>query len=215
MPTYTLGNFQQLVLDRLDGNSVLYTTPELTRTINEALCVLNLYCGFLQSSIQVPGFSQANQLLYATPPGLIFPLRCQFEGRQLDRISLSQIGRQYYSWMTDTTVTRGPVAHWVPLGVSLFAIHPMDASGGQDILVTGVVEPTPLVNSGDVIQLEDEYATIIADYAAHRLPLKEGGKVFSDSSVGYQNFLRLMKSKKMWLSFKAPKYFVPAAEKVA
>lgn len=215
MPVYTLGALDANLLDRLDNNTLFYTQAERYRVINEAMCISNAFLGWYQISIEVPGYSRANQLVYNVPSNLIFPLRVQFEGRQLDRISLEQIGKTYWTWMTDTTVTRGPVAHWVPMGVTLFCLHPIDARGGGDIVVTGVGEPPTLTASGQSISIEDEYAQMIVDYAAHRLPLKEGGKVFADAAAGYQNFLRTLKEKKMWMLFRAPKFYVPQSDRAA
>ena len=54
--------------------------------------------------------------------------------------------------------------------------------------ITGMGEPPLLVNAADVMSLENEYVELIPDYCAHRLPLKEGGKVFADGSLALNDF---------------------------
>lgn len=212
MPSFSLSDIQALVYDRVEGNSQLYTASEVTAVINEALRVCNLFTGFVQTSVQLPGFTVANQLLYTVPSPILFPTRIAFEGRDLDKLGLRRIGQDYRNWARDTTNTYGPVARWIPIGITQFAIHPIDAIGGNNLTVTGVAEPTLLVNSTDVMQLDDDFAPLIVDYCGHRLVFKEAGKVFADSSVLIQTFWKAMKELKRWQSFKAPRYFVQVQE---
>src|SRR6266700_5733958 len=140
MPTFTLGEISDLVYDRLEGNRELYTQPELTAVINEAIRVIGLFTNFNETSIQVPGFTVANQLLYSTPSPIIFPTGVTFEGRDLDKIGLRLAAQTYRSWATDSTDSYGPVARWIPIGIDTFAIHPIDATGGNDLTVIGMAE---------------------------------------------------------------------------
>lgn len=208
MPTYTLGVLKGLVYDRVENNTQLYTSEEVTLVINEAIRITNLFSGFCQGSVQVPGFTVANQLLYNTPSPILFPTQVSFEGRVLGKIGLTRISEDIRNWATDTTSSYGPVARWVPIGINRFAIHPIDDIGGNDLLVTGVLEPIQLVNDGDVMQLDDEFVTLITEYGGHRLVLKEAGKIFADASVLIQTFWREMKRLKRWQGFKAPRYYV-------
>ena len=208
MPSWTLQQLRTLVLDRLEGNNLLYTNPELDAVINESLRITNLFTVFNEISIQFSGFMVVGQLLYQTPSPIIFPTRIAFEGRDLDKTGLKLAAQTYRSWAVDTTDTYGPVARWIPIGIKTFALHPIDAQGGNDLTITGVAEPDQLVNPGDVMQLDDEFVTLIADYGGHRLCFKEAGKTFADASVLIQAFWRQMKMLKRWDTFKAPRYFV-------
>jgi hypothetical protein len=205
---YTLAQLQQLALDRLEGNSLFFTLPEITPVINEAIRTVNLICGFYQQTVSIPGNAIANQQLYATPAPLIWPLRIEFEGVQLDPDNLERIGQDFYTWATDTTGSRGPVARWVPIGISMFALHPIPVTGGGRIDVTGVAETPLLVNSTDTMPLEDEFVSIITEYVAHRMPLKEGGRPFAAASELYKNFIRNMKQRTMFQKMQFPRYFV-------
>lgn len=208
MPSIDLGTLIEYVYDRVEGNSQLYQRDELVACINESIRITNLFTGFAESSVWVPGFTVADQLLYDTPSPILFPTRISYEGRDLDKIGLMRMGEDYRNWATDTTNSYGPVARWIPVGLTKFAIHPIDSYGGNSLLVTGVVEPTPLVNDTDVMQLSDEFVTLVTDYCGHRLVLKEAGKVFADASILIQSYWREMKRLKRWQGFKAPRYFV-------
>ena len=208
--TYTLAMLEELVWDRLENNTVLYTQAEVDAIINESLSIANMFIGFYQTTRNVSGGSVAGQQIYAVPTGIIFPVRVQFNGRQLEKTIRGQIAKQNYSWCTDTTATRGPVADWIPFGITAFALHPIDARGGGVIQVTGISQMPTLspASPSPVVTLEDEDVGIISDYCAHRLPLKLPGKIFADASELYKQFLRDIKRKTMWTRFTAPHYYI-------
>jgi len=205
---YNLEQLQQLALDRVESNSLMFTLPKVTAVINESIQVINLISGFLQSTIAVPGNSVQNQLVYQTPVGILFPLRVQFNGTQLNPTPLWQLASDYYTWATDNTNKRGSVSRWAPIGINNFVIHPADSIGGGTIFVTGVIEPTPLVNPDDSMPLEDEFVSLIMTYCAHRLVFIEGGQPFAQAAPNYQEFLSVMKSKKMFAELRFPRFFV-------
>lgn len=197
-----------MVLGRVEGNTTLYTQTEITAVINECIRISNAFTAFNETSTLVPGSTVANQLVYSTPSGILFPTQVAFNGRVLDKVSLTSIGECYRNWATDTTSTYGPVARWIPIGITTFAIHPIDAIGSNALLVTGVAETTLLASGSDVMELDDEFVTMLVDYCGHRLVLKEGGKVFSDASILIQTYWREMKGLKRLQTWKAPRYFV-------
>lgn len=205
---YTLTELQQLALDRLENNSTFYPTDVLTPIINEAICVSNAMCGWFSTTERV--VSQANQLVYDVPSSIVYPQRVQFEGIQLDPTPIDRIGQDYRSWVTDTISTfGGGVARWVPIGITKFAIHPMDSFGGNDIEVTGVAEPTTLVSGSDTMPLEDEWVSMVVDYCAMRAPLPNGGKMFADASMIYtRSFIPSIRKMKQLDRMKWPRYFV-------
>lgn len=208
MPVYTLSGLRTLVYSRVEGNNILYVAAELNAVINECLRLSNAMTGFYSTSIVVSGGSVADQLVYAVPTGILFPTQISFNARVLDKIGLTAIGESIRSWATDTTSTYGPVARWVPIGITKFAIHPIDATGGSAITVQGVAETTQLSADGDAMELDDEFVAMLVDYCGHRLTFKEAGKIFADSSVLIQTYWREMKRLKKWQLWKAPRYFV-------
>ena len=212
---YTLADLQAAVYARLENNSICFQTYEVTGIINEALRATNILSGFYQGTLTA--ISQAGQLVYPTPAGMLYPQRVQFENTQLDPIPVTRIGQEYRTWTTDTTAKIGPVARWVPIGINYFCLHPADSLGGGTIFVTGVLETPLLVNTDDTMQLEDEYVTIVVEYCASRLPLKIGGANWAQASQLYtKSFQPAIKKLGAVQRFKVPRYFVlsgaPAAE---
>lgn len=212
MPTVTLSQLQQYALDRLEQNTALYPAADLTAAINETYRIVNAHCAINQAWVAVPGFSVANQFLYPVPSPILFPLQCRFEERTLQRLSFGSLAQKYRGWATDTTIKSGPVQRWAPIDITQFVIHPQDSLGGRGIEVQGVVEPNPLSAPGDTISVEDSYISMIVEGASHRLQLREGGKIFAQSSLGLQQLYRDIKSHTFLLSWKAPRYFVQQAD---
>lgn len=205
---YTLTQLQALVYTRLEDNSVFYdATWDLTPIINEALQISNNICGWYAGTVNL--ISQANQLVYNIPTGMLYPQRIQFEGMQLDPSPITRIGQDFMNWTTQTTAVHGAVARWVPLGITMFAMHPIDSTGGGSIAVTGVLNVPPLINGSDTMPLEDEFVNIVVEYCASRIPLKVGGPTAAQASRIYtssvqRNMLALTNLRKMaW-----PKSFV-------
>ena len=211
MPSVALSVLRQNVIDRLAGNTVLYTVPEIDAALNEGYRILNVFVGLNQGSVSVPGNSVAGQLIYQTPAPILIPLRVTVDGRMIQRVSLANLARTYRSWASDTTAKLGPIQRWASIGINQFVIHPADAIGGKVLSMTGVVEPTLLVNTGDVVQLEDEFVQAIIEYAGHRTQLKAGGAEFAASSLLIQQFWHLLKQRSVYQGLTYPKYWIMTA----
>ena len=63
-----------------------------------------------------------------------------------------------------------------------------------------------MVSGSDVIQVEDEYLEMILNITVHRLQLKEGGKVFADSSRQLNQFYKLLQTRIKFTGWKSPVY---------
>ena len=206
MPTFSLRDLRGKALARVDGNTSLYGYPEIYAIINEAIRCTALFTGFFRNTLELPGFTIANQLIYPTPAGMLVPILVSFEGRQLQRISLRKLARTRRTWATDTTLSSGRVDFWAPIGIGHFVMTPIDAKGGNDLTITGLGTPPLLVNPDDVMVIENEYVEIITEYCAHRLPLKVGGKIFADGSLGLNEFYDKVKERIRYEKFKRPLY---------
>lgn len=212
---YTLQDLDDLVLARLENNSVMWETAERYDIINECLQSINLVTGFYQGTAAAM-ISVAGQLIYAVPAGVLYPLRCQFESSQLDPVPITRIGRDYRTWTTDTTAKLGSVARWVPIGINYFAIHPADSLGGNSIFVTGVMETPVLVLPTDAISLEDQYVDLLVNAVYSRLPLKlSGPATLAALSVYQKEVLPSLKRLTVFSSMKWPKFFVQAGSPVS
>lgn len=203
---YTLAELQTLVYARLENNSVFYTDIELTAIINEAIQITNMWTGFYQSTEYI--LSVMNQQIYSIPSSIVYAQRIQFDNTQLEPVALNKMAQAYRTWTTDTTDVYGDVARWVPIGINLFAIHPIDSSGGANIQVTGVAETPLLVAADDTMAITDQYVNIVVEYCAHRLPLKEGGAIAAQASALYPSFLRSIKSLTSFQQVTMPRFFV-------
>ncbi len=205
MPIVTLADLSSRVYARIDNNTQLYTQSEVTSSLNESLRVLNSFLGFLQGSVQM--MSEAGRVWYDVPTGILIPMRVQFEGVYLQKMFPSQIGKAYAGWTAETTLNTGtPVAEWVPCGLTKFAIHPADSVGGAVINVTGVLEPTPLVNPTDTVTIPNEYTDILVNLSGQVLTLKETGKLFSQQIFYYREFMRIMAKAAIWRGAVMPQY---------
>ena len=202
MPVFKLSDLESKCLGGLDNNTAEYPLAEVDYVINEAIRIVSLFTGFYKGTVQVPGYSVANKLVYNTPTGILAANVISFEGRQLQKISLRKLARERRNWATDTTASKGRVEFWAPVGASKFVITPIDSQGGRDISVTGMAEPPLLVDPDDVMTLENEYVELIPAYAKHRLPLKEGGKTFADGSLALNDFYAVMMQRKRFESLK-------------
>lgn len=208
MPSVTLGDLKGRLYEYLERNSLFYPDDELVDAINESICTLNLYTGFLQGNATTM-FTVANRVIYDVPSNILMLMRVKLRDRYLEPVGLTAMCRSNTRWMKNTTATEAmPVANWVPIGVRRFALYPADAIGGSAMLLTGVLEPTPLVDDDDVMQFPNEYDTTVIDLSKHVLQLDEGGAIFTKASTGYQEFLRDAKELTMFKNLKMPSYFV-------
>jgi hypothetical protein len=179
VPSFTLSQLQSDIYTRLDGNTFLYLSAELTSAINESIRTANLVTGYTQTTSTVT--SVANQVWYTVPTGILVPLRLTFAGYFLEKTSVDKISNYNPNWQLQTTANSGiPVAQWLTSGLTNFAIYPADTIGGNSMVMTGVVEPALLVNPSDTISIPDEYQEILEDLSVVALVLKEGGKSFGD-----------------------------------
>lgn len=217
MPTFNLSDLRATALSRVDNNSSLYTNDELDWVINEVVRIVALFTGFYRVTANISGGSVANQLIYSCPTGIFVPYRVILDGRDIPRSTFRDLVRTRRKWATDTTASKGQVETWAPIGNTMFVMYPILATSGRTITVVGRGEPPALVNPTDVVTLENEYVEIIAEYCDHRLPLKEGGKLFADGSLALNDFYRNMVERKALESWKRPKYWLlePKAKDVA
>ena len=213
MPVFSLGDLRGKIRGRLDSNSGLYGDVEINYVINESIRIVSLFARFYRDTQLVPGGSVAGQRIYNVPSGIIIANLVFFGTRQLQKVSLKKLARTRRTWATDTTASRGPVEFWSPVGNGQFVISPIDSVGGVPITVIGMAEPDLLVNDADVMVLENEFAELIVSYGEHRLPLKEGGKVFADGSLALNDFYAKIKDRMAYEKLKLPKYQLVDAKK--
>ena len=208
MPTFDLAELSQNVLDGLDNNTGLFPQGNITAVINQSLFRLGLLTGFNQATVPVPGFTQQNVLLYQTPPGIIIPLRLEIEAQEIDPVSFRRLAQEFQFWYSDNTAANGPTARWARLGFSQFIIHPQDSVGGLLMEITGIAPITPLVNPGDTITLDQQFADILIEYSIIRLFLKETGTPFSSMLKRLPELKRKIWAMSIWRAMGYPAQWI-------
>lgn len=208
MPTFTLHQIETSVYAALDGNTQFFAEPQVRAAINEGLSRLNLLIGFQQDIVPVPGWTRAGQLLYYVPDPVIIPMVVYIENRELEKVSLRELGQRFRNWAVQNTSQFGPTARWAPIGIRQFAIHPMDYAGGQMLEVQGITSTVALTAQNQTVTLDDEWCDLLVDYAKTRVLLKDSSKTFADASLFYQEFTRKVKTMTVWAGLKFPAYFV-------
>lgn len=196
-----------MILDGLDGNSNLYPSENLRLVINECLCRLNLLVGINTNTVSA-GSTTPGTYLYSTPVGVTIPLRVYCNGRELNKLSLRELGEKHKRWMSEATDYYGPVARWAPIGLTQFLIHPADAFGGSEIEVEGVLPMTLLLEPDDPVSLEDQWVSLLVDYGRSRAMIKEGGSAFAQSSLAYQRMISAVKDYALFEGMRFPQYFL-------
>lgn len=216
MPSFTLADLRTGVYRHIDNNSLFYPAADVDQHIREAAATLQLFTGYLQGSATVSGGTVADRMFYDVPQTILYPMAVYVDDKQLDKASLRQLGMKSRNWRDHTTSNFGRISAWVPVGIDKFALYPRDAVGSRDLVVEGVLAPPTLDSDDDVVQVQDSFAQCIEHMAAHTLQLKEGGKIFADSSALYQEFLEQMKELKRFRREVNPVYWFEAqSEKVA
>ena len=200
MPTYTLAQLESRTWDQLDGNTGEFPEPNVRAVLNHGLSRFNLVVGIQSATIPVTGFTVANQFAYNCPAGLMIPVRYDYEGRELQKMPLDRLARAFPSWVTDNSSNLGPPARVGVIDLTQFILHPADAYGGGLLEVTGIVPMTPLVNQGDVVTLDDQWAECLIAYAKPRLLVKEGGKAFADAVQAFKPYRDKMREASIWKS---------------
>lgn len=177
MPRVTLAQMQERVWNRVEVNTLLYPSAEVTRAINSAVKTLNNWTGFFQQTVPLPTLSVVGRVIYEVPSPIFVPLNVRFERRSLEKSSLNSA-----CYSTANILTRGGIPrYWVPLGLRKFTMTPIDTIGGRYLECTGICDPPRLVNATDSLALSDEYTQAVEDGAFMSLITKEGGKILADA----------------------------------
>jgi hypothetical protein len=211
MPSVSLSDLKAAVYAKLDQNDQFFREAEVTWAINEGIRLGNLFCNWLTDTIAVygGGVTIADRAIYRVPDGIAIPQRVAFNGKELDKVGLFQLFRQWPQWMKDTTATTGyPVNRWCPYSLNRFAINPADAVGGGTLEVTGVINPTPLVNDTDTITIPKYGILVVADYAAHTVQCKLGSVPLTQSMPQYRTYEQMIKQARVWTRYKHPQFWI-------
>ena len=213
MPSYTLSVLSALLYDQLDANTGLYPQAQVTGVLNNATRKLNNLTGLEENTVSFT--TTAGTMVYPVPSGVFIPTKLYFQGQEIQKVSMRELGTRFRNWAVEYMPAYGPIARWAPIGLDQFVIHPFDSVGGKTIEVQGVAPITPMVSAGDTVTLDDDQVPTLIDYCRGRIMLKIGGRTFASASVSYQAFIREVKEQVQWAGMTFPRYFVESAQENA
>jgi hypothetical protein len=206
MPTYSLAQLSSLIYDELDNNVGLYPQAQVTAVLNEGLCKINNLVAFQQANI--PIFTTPNQLVYTMPSGVLIPTKVYFEGVEIQKVSMRELGTTHRDWAIEASSAYGAPSRWAPIGQATFVLNPMDSIGGRLLEIQGTGPVTFLVNAGDTVSLDDDMVATLVDWGQGRIQLKLGGRPFANASLSYQRFIREVRDDIMFDEMQWPSYFL-------
>lgn len=182
-----ISNLQQLyarVYALLENNTEFYREQEVRKAILNGLRWLNLCTGFYR--ITVPIILQPGQWLYNLPSQILHPIRVATDIRQLERVSLSSIGRDNRNWMHEMeNGGSGKTEFWASFGAGRILIGYPPENHASTAYVDGIAEPSLPSGLLDMIDLPADYYDWLIHYAAADCMLKCGGIVADASSAIY------------------------------
>lgn len=187
----TLAALQASLATRYDG-AAFWTTEEARLALNEALRFYNQLTGYWKRRVTLP--TVAGQIWYTMPSTLVQNCRVELNERPLGLVSVPEMDLVYDGWEGQTTATGGSVpaeiTYWMPYGLTLLAIWPADAVGGNSLGIDGVRHTPILAAPGDFLDLSQVQEDALLSYALHVLLLKLGGAVFTATLPLYRIFLK-------------------------
>ena len=200
----TLAALQSDLAARVDNHP--WWTPEQARlALNEGLRVWQAATAFWPAKGYVPCvpddpyvpliFPVASYNPVSGQQALAPGVRVLYNGRPLEKVSLSDLDLAVPNWRAATTATAGapgrPV-YWAPVALNLIAIYPaIDVSLFPATLEVAGVQATPLlVDPTDYVDLGEEQHDVLLGYALHALSFSIGGQRFTATYPGWLAFLR-------------------------
>lgn len=211
MARVTLSELESAVYAKLDQNTLFYPNSEVDAAINEAIRLLNLFCGWINSTVGVPSDSVtvAGRIIYRVPDEIAIPEKVSFNGIALDKIGIDKLCHFFPDWMKETTASTGrDVTRWCPYAANRFILNPGDAIGGALLEVTGIAVPTELVADADYVDIPRDGISAIAEYSAHIVQCKLGQVPLVQSMPMYRTYEQLVKQQKIWLGYKQPNFWL-------
>lgn len=211
MARVTLATLLDGTMSKLDRNSLFYPQSEVSNAINEAIRLLNLFCGWINTTEGVPSDSVtvAGRIIYRVPDEIAIPEKVSFNGIELDKIGMDKLCHFFPDWMKETTASTGrDVTRWCPYAANRFILNPGDAVGGGLLEVTGIAVPNELVEDTDYVDIPRDGISAIAEYAAHIVQCKLGQVPLVQSMPMYRTYEQLVKQQKIWTSYKQPNFWL-------
>lgn len=207
--------FQRLTLAELQASlkaswdsSPFWTDAEATRYINHSLRFWNLLTGFWKRTVLIPTPAPASPYI-SLPGSMTFGLQVTWgaTGQPLQLSGLFDLDMGRPRWEEETTTSGGAVPTvptlWCPNGMKELVIWPQDATTGLPLVVDGVAATPVLAAAGDYVDIGDQDANAILDFALHVASFKRGQGAVAATGLRLQSFLQAATNQNSRLMYSA------------
>lgn len=178
----TLAELKARLTARVGENSTFWLDREKAYAINEAIRVWACMTGEFNRPFQIP---TTGQVFYSIPKQLSGIYRVKFGTKTLPQTSLWELDNGFGAW---ENTSAGTPLFWAPVGLALLVIYPPPAAGNT-LVLEGPSSPPTLGADGDFLDLGDEEAGRILDYAHAYLTFKEGGQELASALALLSSFV--------------------------
>lgn len=188
----TRAQFRTLLRERLGAANTFWRDTELNFLTQESLRFFNLLTGFWKTRATV--LTVINQLWMLLPSTITSNMRVSWQGLPLSPTSAYDLDFGRPNWTSETTITGGDVPTQPKLfvigGLTLIALWPSDAAGGNVMTVDGIAATPILTSDAQQLDIGLDEQKILLDYCQHVATFKEGGKELADSQALLKSFLK-------------------------
>lgn len=172
----TLTTLLARLADRYDG-APFWSADQARRAINEGLRIWNVITGTWKGAFSMT--TVPNDPFMFIAGTMVKGTRVMINGKILAPSSLFAFDHGLHNWEGSTSASGGVVpnapVYWAPVGLTVIAIYPADATVlGSPMVVDGIRSTPILVNGGDYIDLGDEEINTLLGYALHVLSFAKG-----------------------------------------
>ena len=184
----TLGDLQTRTQERIGGGT-FYGAAPIISALNQAqrlFCLLTL-CLETTAPFTLSAATRFYRALSVFPDWLM-PLRVRIAspgGTKVIPSRLQDFDAADMRWQSAI----GLPAHYDCLGCDFLAFDRVPATAGTLLEITYAQAPVPLVNTGDLPTIPEQFHPALMDFAIPRLRAQEGGREFSKVLPLVQNFL--------------------------
>lgn len=169
-----------------------WSDEQARRALNEAIRTWNLLTGMWKRRVVIPTPAPSSPWI-ALPSMLTYAMKVNFISSPLMPASRQGLDQFRIGWEGETTASGGDVPSspklWAPAGLTLIAVWPADAVGGQSLVADGIAQTPVLVNDGDFLDIGEHELDAILGFALHVAAFKAGSPLFPGTYSLRRSFL--------------------------
>ena len=169
-----------------------WTPTEAHDALNEGLRFWNALTGRWKTRSVIPT-TPGPTLTYFLPAPLLYRARVTFNGIPLSPSSREDLMNGRPRWYLETTADGHGVpsipTQFAPRSLTTIDLWPMDAVGGNSLLIDGVANTPTLDTDTDFVDLAEADVSNLLGYCLHAVSLKKGGPWFQSTMSYFKAFL--------------------------